>query len=109
LPRRTDGAHCVAAGFARSQAAILKFAQQGWRIIEFDEVILNGLASRDVGDAIAILLTGVRQDTHLVRRDFAVLQLDTDHLVLAALALAIDAVHQPEGFELLVRIDGASV
>ena len=65
-------------------------------LLELDEVELDVLPGGDVAPAPRVGLGDVGQHVELLGGDRAVGHLDPHHLVVAALALAVDAVVQPE-------------
>ena len=73
--------------------------------LEVDEVELDVLAGGDVAPAPGVGLRDVGHHVELLGLDRPVGHLDAHHLVVAALALAVDAVVQPEDAEaVLVEI-----
>ena len=102
-----DVAHRVRAGLAGGEAHLREVPQQVGHPLQVDEVELHVLASGQVAPAAAVLLGDGRERVELVRGDRAVGRLDADHLVVAALALAVDAVGQAEDLEdVLVDVAG---
>ena len=75
--------------------------------LELDEVELDVLAGGQVAPAPRVLLGDVRHGVELVGGQAAVGELGADHLVVAALALAVDAVVQAEDPEdVLLEVAG---
>ena len=89
-------AHGVAAGFARGQADRREEAQDLGRLLELDEVELHVLAGREVTPPARVGLRDVGARLELLGREAPVRHLDAEHLVVAALALAVDALVQAE-------------
>ncbi len=96
-----DVADRVAARLAGGEAHASQKPHHLRRIVQVHEVKLEVLASGDVAAAVAgVLLGDDRAGLHLVGGDTAIRQFDADHLHVL-LALAVDAVHQTEGAELV--------
>ena len=97
-----DVADGVAAALARGQAARGEDAQHVGRVLERDVVHLDVLPRRDVALVERhVLLDRVGERLHLLGRDPAERELHTDHLH-AGLALAVDALLEPEADELVL-------
>ena len=94
-------AHGVAAALARAEAGVAELADQLRGVGERHVVHLDVLARRDVPLAERhVLLDHPREGLHLLRRDAAERQLHPHHLDVR-LALAVDALPQPEADELV--------
>ena len=92
----------VAAGLSSRESDVRDEPNHLGRLGERDVVELEVLAGRDVAlDERAEVLGDLRESIHLVRRDAAERQLHTDHLHVR-LALAVDALLEPEADELLL-------
>ena len=92
-------AHGVAAGLARRQADRGHVAQQRGDALELDEVELDVLPGRDVAPPARVLVGEVAAHVELLGGEGAVRHLDAHHLVVAALALPVDAVVEAEDAE----------
>ena len=101
-----DVADGVAARLARGQADRRQQAQDLGRLLELDEVELHVLAGGEVAPAAGVGLGDVGERLELLGGDPAVRHLDAQHLVVAALALAVDALVQAEDAE-HVLVDAA--
>ena len=102
-----DVAHRVAARLTSGHADPSKVAQQFRYPFEGHEVELDVLAGGEVPPTPAVALGDVRERLQLLGRDRPIGRLYPHHLVAAPLALAIDAVVQPEEPELvLVELAG---
>ena len=91
-----DVAVGVAAGLAARHADDGEVAHDVGDLLQLDEVELDVLAGRDVAPAPAVGVGDVGHHVQLRRGHLPVGDLDPDHLVGAALALAVDAVGQAE-------------
>ena len=89
-------AHRVAAGLPGGQAHLGQVSEQGRDPLELNEVELDVLPGGEVAPAPAVAVGDVGQRLQLLGGDAAVGDLDPDHLVVAALALAVDPVVEPE-------------
>ena len=94
-----DVADGVAARLAAGQPDRRQVLHHVGDVVELDEVELQVLAGRDVPPAAAVALADERHHLELLGRHRPVRHLDPHHLVGAALALAVDAVGQPEHAE----------
>ena len=74
--------------------------------LELDEVELHVLAGGEVAPAARVRLGDVGERLELLGGDAAVRHLDAEHLVVAALALAVDALVEAEDAE-HVLVDAA--
>ena len=98
-----DVAHRVAAALARGEAGVRDLADQLGRVGQRDVVDLDVLAGRDVALVErGVLLDHRREGVHLLGGDAAHRQLHPDHLHVG-LALAVDALLEPEADELVLR------
>ena len=100
-------AHGVAAALAARQAGVGELADRSRGVAQRDVVDLDVLARGDVALVERrVLLDHVGERLHLLRRDAAEGQLDADHLHVG-LALAVDALLEPEADELVLgRVAG---
>ena len=97
----------VAAGLAGGEADGGHVAQDGGDLLEVDEVELHVLPGGEVAPAAAVGLGDVGEHVELLGGDRAVGHLHPHHLVVAALALAVDPVVQPEDPEgVLLEVAG---
>ena len=94
-----DVAHGVAARFAGREPDRRHQPQDLGCLLELDEVELHVLARGEVAPAARVRLGDVGERLELLGRDATVRHLDAQHLVAAALALAVDAVIQSEDAE----------
>ena len=102
-----DVADRVAARLPGREPDGRELAHDGGDVLEVDEVELDVLAGRDVAPAPGVRVGDVADHLQLVGCQPAVGDLDADHLVVAALALAVDAVVQPEDPEdVLLEVAG---
>ena len=93
-------AHGVAAGLTAGEADRREVAQCGGGVLELHEVELGVLAGGEVAPAAGVGLGDVGEHLELVGLDLAVGDLHPQHLVVAALALAVDPLveaEDPEG------------
>src|SRR5262249_39465879 len=86
----------VAAGLARGEPDRCHEPQDLGRALELDEVELDVLARGEVAPAARVRLGDVREGLELLRGHSAVRHLHAQHLVVAALTLAVDALVEPE-------------
>ena len=102
-----DVADGVAARLAGGEPDGGQVAQDGRDLLEVDEVELHVLPGGEVAPAAAVGLGDVGEHVELLGGDGAVGHLHPHHLVVAALALAVDAVVQPEDAEgVLLEVAG---
>ena len=102
-----DVADGVAARLPGGEPDRVELAHHVGDPLEVDEVELDVLPGGDVAPPTRVRVGDVGQHLQLLGRDRAVGQLDPDHLVVAALALAVDAVVQAEDAEtVLVEVAG---
>ena len=94
-----DVADGVAARLAGGEADRGEEAQHLGRLLELDEVELHVLAGGEVTPAPRVGLGDVGEHLELLGLDPAVRDLDPHHLVVTALALAVDALVQAEDAE----------
>ena len=94
-----DVADGVAAGLPGGEAHAGELPHDRGHVVELHEVHLDVLAGGDVAPAPGVGLDEVGQHVDLLRAEGPVGDLDPHHLVGAALALAVDAVVQPEDAE----------
>ena len=90
-----DVAHRVPARLPRREAHAREQSQHVADLVELHVVHLQVLAGGDVRPAAAVVLGEVADHLELLRLDRPVRHLDAHHLVVSALALAVDAVGQP--------------
>ena len=91
-----DVADGVAARLPRGEAHRRQVAHDCGDLLQRDEVELDVLASGDVAPAAAVGVGDVAHHVELLGRDRPVGDLHPDHLVVAALALPVDAVVEAE-------------
>ena len=102
-----DVADGVAARLPGGEADRGHVAQDGGDLLEVDEVELHVLPGGEVAPAAAVGLGDVGEHVELLGGDGAVGHLHPHHLVVAALALAVDAVVQAEDPEgVLLEVAG---
>ena len=94
-----DVADGVAAGFTGGEADRGELSHGIRNALEGDVVHLDVLAGGDVAPAAGVLVGQVGEEVHLFGRDAAVGDLHPEHLVVAALALAVDPVGETENAE----------
>ncbi len=94
-----DVAHGVAARLTTRQAHRGEIAEQLRNTLELYEVELHVLPGGQVTPAAGVLVGDVAEHVELFGRDRAVGRFHAHHLVVAPLALAVDAVVQPEDAE----------
>ena len=94
-----DVAHGVAARFARCQADRRQVLEHFRNALELHEVKLDVLAGGDVTPSARVGVGDVGEHVQLVGLDGPVGHFDADHLVVAALALTVDAVVETEEAE----------
>ena len=94
-----DVADGVAARLAGGEADRRHQPQDLGRPLELDEVELHVLAGGEVAPAARVGLGDVGEGLELLGGDAAVRHLDAEHLVVAALALAVHALIQAEDAE----------
>ena len=86
----------VPAGLPGGQAHLGQVPQQVGDPLQLHEVELDVLAGGQVAPAPAVAVGDVGQPLELLGVHVAVRELDPDHLVVAALALTVDPVVEPE-------------
>ena len=94
-----DVAHRVAARLARREPDRREVSHHLGDLRQLHEVELDVLAGGDVAPAARVLVDEPPDHLELLGLDRPVRHLHADHLVLAALALAVDAVPEPEDTE----------
>jgi len=99
---RLHVAHGVSARLARGHADRGELAQHRGNRLELHEVHLDVLPGGDVPPPARVRVGEVAHQVELLRQQPAVRDLDPHHLVVAALALTVDAVVQPEDAEHVV-------
>ena len=97
----------VAARLAARQVDRRQQAQELGRLLELHEVHLHVLASGEVRPAARVLVGEVSEHLELLGDERAVGDLDPHHLVVPALALAVDPLVQAEDAEhVLLQLAG---
>ena len=94
-----DVAHGVAARLAAGEPDRCEVLHHVGDVVQLHEVELDVLARRDVAPAAAVAVGDVAHHLELLGRHRSVRHLDADHLIGAALALAVDAVVEAEHAE----------
>ncbi|CAB4812004.1 unannotated protein [freshwater metagenome] len=89
-------AYGVAASLATCETDHGNVAKQIGNAFELDVMKLDGLASREMTPATGVFDGQIAHAVELCSSDRSVGSLDSDHLVMAALALTINAIVQAE-------------
>jgi hypothetical protein len=97
-----DVAHGVAARFPAGEPDRREQAERLGGVLQLHEVELGVLPGGEVAPAPGVLLGDVPEHLQLFGLDLAVGDLHPEHLVVAALALAVDALVQTEHAERVV-------
>ena len=100
---RGDVAHRVAARLARGESGLGEPPHRRLGVVQLDEVKLDVLARGDVAEAPRIALADLRQGRELIARQDALRHLDSQHLRVGRLPLAVRPAHEPEGAPLVRR------
>ena len=95
-----DVAHAIAAGLHAVQARAREVGHGVRQLLELDPVELDVLPRREVAVAAIVAARDMREHAHLVGRQRAVGDGDPQHV---GVKLQIDAVHQPQRLELVLR------
>ena len=74
-----DVAHRVAASFARGDPHRGQASHEVGSVVNMDEVELDVLAGRHMGNPVRVVLSQLREHVHLLGRDLPVWDLDPDH------------------------------
>ena len=98
---RGDVAYGVAARLARRHAGGRQVAHRRLGVVELDEVQLNVLSRGDVPEAARVALRDVSKGVELLADQDPLRNLDSQHLRIAGLPLAVRAAEQPEGAPLV--------